>query len=362
MAPRRSTCSTSARRDVATYRDDVEGPCVPRSAANSLGDAGGDALDRMSAAIARGEFARTESVIVQRLGEAPYEFYAAGTHRGALRNTRSATKTVAGMLVGAAIDRGILPGVQARVLPYFEEGPRRAGGHPRKEEMTVEDLLTMSSCLECDDANPFSRGNEERMYLVEDWTQFTLELPVRATWPSEHPRREFSYCTAGVGLLGDLLTRATGRDLGAFAQEVLFGPLGIDDARWKRTPLGVAFTGGGLELTSVDLAKLGLLYLDEGRFGDAEVLTEGWVRSSLSAHVEVDEDTRYGYLWWLRTLRSQAGTTEVCLMQGNGGNKVCIVPDARAVVVITATNFGVEGMHELSDSLLVDFILPALGL
>src|SRR5205085_5287129 len=118
-----------------------------------------------------------------------------------LRNTRSATKSITSILVGLAIQEEKLSGVNARVLDLLpEHRSRLQNPDPRKEKITVEDLLTMSSPLECDDWNDASRGNEERMYLVEDWTQFILDFPIRGRMKiDEQPEppkygRYFSYC------------------------------------------------------------------------------------------------------------------------------------------------------------------------
>ena len=135
------------------------------------------------------KYGQITSVVVSHRGEFVIEEYLEGDVE-TLRNTRSCTKTVAGMLLGIAIERGLVPGVDATVAELLRE---RAVLHPdpRKERITLEDLLTMSSCLECDDWNPFSAGNEERMYLVEDWVGFTFDLPIRG-FPSWEPRPEDS--------------------------------------------------------------------------------------------------------------------------------------------------------------------------
>ena len=207
-------------------------------------------LQAMTDAIVRGEFQKITSVLIARRGQLVHEAYFEGFDRQSHMNTRSATKSVTGMLVGIAIDNGFLASVNAPVLPFFPEKQPVQYADPRKETITVEDFLTMSSILECDDSNPFSRGNEERMYPIEDWIQFTLDLPIKGfpawtTRPEDSPYgRSFSYCTAGCVTLGGVLERAVGMPVPEFAQQYLFDPLGIEKVEWQTIPLGTAMTGG----------------------------------------------------------------------------------------------------------------------
>lgn len=139
-------------------------------------------FDALTSEVKAGTYKQITSVVVSQHGRLLYEQYFDAEGAEALRNTRSVGKTVAGILVGAAVDRGLLR-LDSPVLPFFKDRQPLANPDPRKARIVVEDLLTMSSMLECDDDNGFSRGNEERMYLVEDWSRFYLDLPIKG-YPS----------------------------------------------------------------------------------------------------------------------------------------------------------------------------------
>ena len=278
------------------------------------------------------DYGEITSVVVSQGGEVVIEEYLGGDV-STLRNTRSCTKTVVGMLLGMAIDRGIVPGVETPLQELL--------GEPAPP-VILRDLLTMSSCLDCNDWDDGSPGNEERMYPQEDWLGFGLRLPLRRS-------RGFSYCTAGVVALGVALERALGEPLSNFAERELFTPLGIVGAQWVYTPRGETSAAGGLELTSRSLLRLGELYLGGGE----DLIPAKWVAESIRPHARIDDELEYGYLWWLR----EYGGESCFFMTGMGGNRVHVLPESERVVVITTTNFGRRDAHDLSDRLLREQIL-----
>lgn len=326
-------------------------------------------LTAMETAAKAGEFKKLGSVLIARHGKLVYEHYFEGD-ANTLRDTRSAGKSFASILIGLAIQDKKLSGVDARIFDLLPERRRKMQNpDPRKDKITVEDFLTMSSVLECDDWNDFSRGNEERMYLIEDWAQFILDLPVvgrgrNPERPEPPPKygRSFSYCTGGVFVLSEVITKATGQRTDRYAQQRLFDPMGIkpEHVTWPFSPLGVPMTGGGLRLRSQDFLKAAQMYLDGGKWNGKQIVNEQWVTATVTPHAQIDDHTEYGYNWWLSSFKSGDKDYAAFYMTGNGGNKVMAFPQLDMTVVITATNYNQREMHKLTEKVLTDYVLAAV--
>ena len=324
-------------------------------------------LSELSEIIESNKYERLTSVLVAQNGKVLYEKYHGGFDEKSLQDTRSAGKTVTGTLIGIAIDKGFIKSEKEPIIGYFGDKTPLKNPDPRKARITVEDLLTMSSVLECNDFNPASRGNEERMYIIEDYSKFFLDLPIRGKPPWESPLkdlkggRRFRYCTAGTFLLGDLLERATKMQVEDFARKYLFEPLGISGETWQLTPKGVAATGGGLRLKSRDFLKIAELYRNGGKFEGTQVISSAWTQKSTKAHTNTGGDTDYGYLWWLSRYGEEDKRYAAYTMQGNGGNKIAVFPELDLVVVLTNRMYGRRLGHQQTDEILNRYIVPAFA-
>lgn len=326
---------------------------------------GNRTIEKMDSLISSNEFKDISSVVIARNGKVIFENYYHDNNSGTKHNTRSATKTITGTLIGSLIQEGLLTSVYEKASQYSKI-KNLQNPDSRKDEITIEDLLTMSSILECDDWDQNSRGHEERMYLIEDWVKFYWDLPIKGfpewkTKPQDSKYgRSFSYCTAGVVVLGDIINNVSG-SLENYADEALFSKLGITDYHWQITPTGLQMTGGGLGLRSRDLLKIGQLYLNKGSWNNKQIISEEFVIRSTEPHAEVGMfDYEYGYLWWLSEFGKDQ-KEKAYFMSGSGGNKIVVFPDLDMVVVLTSTYFngGMES-HNQTTRLLNEYIVPEI--
>jgi CubicO group peptidase (beta-lactamase class C family) len=144
----------------------------------------------------------------------------------------------------------------------------------------------------------------------------------------------FAYSSGATELLAYVFKRETGADIEQYAHAQLFGPLGIDAYFWKRTPLGVVDTEGGLYLRTEDLAKIGLLYLNDGLWKGRRLLKSDWIKESMTPRIDAGEGFKYGYQWWL--LPHGEPSRLAWVARGMGGQRMIIVPEDHLIVVSTA--------------------------
>jgi CubicO group peptidase (beta-lactamase class C family) len=215
----------------------------------------------------------------------------------------------------------------------------------------------MSSAFDGDDNDGDSPGNEENMYPTDDWVKFTLDLPLSRT----RPREQWHYFTAGAMLLGDILNKTVPGGLEKYAEQKLFGPLGIT-YQWVYTPQHVPSTAGGIRMKALDFARYGQLYKNGGVWNGKQLLPKEWVEKTFSKYRPIPDrpDEFYGYLFWNKTYTVNGHRYETWYCTGNGGNKIFVFKDLPLVIVITASAYGQPYAHPQVDKMMTDYILPAV--
>lgn len=319
-------------------------------------------LLKMDSIVDSGKYEKITSILIAKDGKLVYEKYYNGTNVDSKHNTRSATKTMATFLTGIAIDKGFVTSEKDKIFNYLQHTLPVKNPDKRKENITIEDLLTMTSVLECDDSNWHSRGHEERMYFIEDWTQFLVDLPVRSypfgLKPADAPYgRRFAYASAKAAAVAEILQIAIKSDLVEFAKKNLFEPLEINDYKLNYSPKGILNTAGGSEYRSRDFLKLIQLCLNKGKWNTEQIISSAWIEKATTPKVNAYEGVDYGYFLWLKSFGKEK-KYKTYYMSGNGGNKMLACPELNITVVITATNYNNRNSHNYTDEIMNEYIIP----
>jgi CubicO group peptidase (beta-lactamase class C family) len=249
-----------------------------------------------------------------------------------LHSLQSVTKSVASALIGIAIQRGEVENVDAPLLSFFQDYDVSDVDH-RLRDATLADLLTMRSGIEWHEQDrPLDATNTTlRLERSADWIQFTLDQPMDAA-----PGEKWVYSSGGSQLMSGIIRQATGLHADAYAEQHLFGPLGIREYHWKKTPKAYADTEGGLYLEAEQLAKIAYLYLRGGVWDGRRILPPGWAEASVERHVDRVNGAGwgYGYQWWRL---DQAGT-DIWAGLGFGGQFLLIMPQYDLIGVVNSWN------------------------
>jgi CubicO group peptidase (beta-lactamase class C family) len=300
------------------------------------GDVGIDeaALDDVDSRIAA-EFPNVRSLLVARDGRLAFERYYGGAGANQVFEVYSVTKSVTSALLGIALADRKLESVDQRLVDFYPGYANDAD--PRVRRVTLKDLLTMRAGFS---GEPISSSS--------NWIRTLM------TRPLEHePGQVFSYDSGSSHLLSAVLTKVTGEQAAALARQRIFRPLGISGGwRWPDDGQGVSIGGDGLAMRARDLAKLGQLYLQDGRWNGKQIVPAAWVRRSTQEHTSVGPPGQgYGYQWWVQ----DGPRGEAYAALGYGGQAIVVLPALDLVVVLTTVPRGDTDVQAL-----IRMILPAV--
>lgn len=278
-----------------------------------------------------------QSLVIQKNDEIIYEEYRGSIDGDEPTNIKSASKSIISLLVGIAIDKGFIEGVDQTIgdfFPeYFEENSDSA-----KAAITIRDLLTMRSGLETT-----SFRNYGRWVMSSNWVEFTLDQPF-----VERPGGRMVYSTGTSHLLSVILTKATGMSTRAFANEYLFGPMDIRIGGWDRDPQGYYMGGNNLAVAPLDLLKIGELMMNIGEHNGQQLISKDWILESVEVYTRSNYNPyNYGYMWWRRPI----GKYQLFFAWGNGGQYIMILPELDAIISITSDLGRSSGSRRYQDQI-----------
>lgn len=270
--------------------------------------------------------------------------------RETIHDIRSAGKSVTALLLGIALDKGLIKSEQQSLSEFF---PQVKG---LKAHIQIKHLLMMSSGLAADDADPNSPGNSSKWLTEPDWVGFALSLPT-----AFKPGEKFVYNDVCPMLTGAIIEQVSGRKLADFAKDYLFTPLGIREFYWYTGVSRRTGPMGNLYLSTLDLAKLGQLVLNKGSWHGQQLISSGWISRMGQKQFELTDGYAqgYGYYWYRSSVSIGRTTYDYLFASGNGGNLLFVVPQAQLVVSLTSSAYGQGYGHQRSHNIF-ELILKAL--
>jgi CubicO group peptidase (beta-lactamase class C family) len=266
------------------------------------------------------------SVTVIRHGYVVLDVYFYPYRPGALHDVASVTKSITAAITGIAVGQGLVKTNQS-LLSFFPD-ERPADADERKQKITIADMLAMRSGLDCG----FLPGEQEleQMRRTNEWVKFALALPMKYA-----PGEKFGYCSPGYHLLSAVVTTAAHEPLAEFGKKNLFAPLGIQDVIWPPDEQGRTHGWGDSHFYPRDFAKIGYLYLHDGKWDGRQIVPSEWIHQSITRQSDPGTGSGYGYGWWL----SNTEGMEEFGGNGRGGQTVAVWPEKDMIVIITGGGY-----------------------
>ncbi len=260
--------------------------------------------------------------------------------KGLKHDMASCTKSVTGLLIGIAIDHGFIRDEHQLVRSYFPEIKTYSKNF---QTLTIKDLLTMRSGLDC------GFDNEDklfaRLFKTDNWPAFIFNIPSITV-----PGKQFSYCSCNFQLLTEILYRATKMPPEQFADKYLFKPLAISEFYWEKNDQGINHGWGDLNLQPIDLAKIGLLLMNQGKWNNTQVISAGYIKKATARQVLFSDNKGYGYGFWVDNDHAFNAV-------GRGGQRLYVDRLHKVIIVATGGGYNWDEKGGLSDLLSASFKL-----
>ena len=251
------------------------------------------------------------------------EYYKEGYDQNSVFTLQSTSKSITSALIGIAIDKGFIEGVDISISTYFPQILESESEY--KNQITIWHLLTHTTGLDASDT-----ANWNEWLASSNWVDYVLNRPAVS-----RPGTVFNYFTGNTHLLSAIIQQATGKTAYEFGKEYLFDKLDMNSAECSTDPQGISDGGNGFALNIYDMAKFGQLYLNNGVWEGEQIISSEWVKQSTTMQFDRSSGSAdYGYQWWVRTFGEQ--NYPAYFAQGHYGQYIFVVPDLDLVVAFTS--------------------------
>jgi CubicO group peptidase (beta-lactamase class C family) len=313
-------------------------------------------IDELVKNILEGKFLNTHSVLLVKNGKLILEEYFNGYNREDLHYLASATKSITSILVGISLDANMLKNVDQKVYEFFPDY-QTTDWIDKKYEITVRHLLSMTSGIEWDENRPATDPQHDYygMRRGGDWMRYLFNKKMVA-----QPGQKFNYNGGLSALLGEIVRRTTGLNAEGFSERYLFDPLGISHYSWLRYNDGSINTGGGLLLKPRDMAKIGQMMLNYGKYNGKQIVSEEWITESTQSYVVPKLGSGYGYQWWLGEVSVNGQTIKTYFAQGLGGQYIFVIPKMKITAIFTSQLKDNPSGFFRPQVMMTEYIIPAL--
>lgn len=267
------------------------------------------------------------------------EYFYNNTERSDINDIRSAGKSITALLLGVAIDQGLVKNLDQDVYSFFsrEKYPKL---HKDLKKVKIKHLLNLSSGLDADSDEWRTPGHAGKWMGKDDWVSYILSIPL-----VEEPGENWVYADINVALIGAIIEETSGMSLDDFARKHIFDHLNIHKYYWYTNKSNQTVAAGTLYLSNLDFAKLGVLVANNGQWGDTQIISQDYIEHVVSSKTfDISEYSflwdSYGMLWYKNQIDIKGEKIDFLWASGNGGNHLIVVPEDNMVVALSSTAYG----------------------
>lgn len=310
------------------------------------------ALEVLLSDIISQDYGRLESLLVMKDSMLVLEEYFYGYDRTQQHNIHSVTKSIASLQLGIVMEQHQDIDLSAPLFDFFPQYDSLA--RDGKDQITLEHLLSMTAGFPVDDIPGWINLDDQLLNI--------LSRPL-----AEVPGEVYQYNNDNSILLGSILQNITGEPADQLVKKSFFDPMGITNYQWAYVD-GLPQCHSDLQMLPRDMAKIGQLVLNDGKWGNQQLVPEDWIKVSTRIHVAESEHFDYGYHWWHRSAsneswwnRPEGGSNEehdMIIALGFGGQHILIIRDLNMVVVTTASDFANSDVAFTKIPMVIERLVP----